>query len=60
MVCDAPAVTARGLGLGRASGDPIDTREMFTEWAQGKGGELYPEDTGKLVQIRASRNQDSN
>ena len=33
----------------RAGGDPIDTREMFTEWAQGKGGEIYPEDTGKLV-----------
>ncbi|MCE2483834.1 MAG: hypothetical protein J4F33_13465, partial [Alphaproteobacteria bacterium] len=33
----------------RAGGDPIDTREMLTEWAQGKGGELYPEDTGKLV-----------
>ena len=23
---------------------------MFTEWAQGKGGEIYPDDTGKLVQ----------
>ena len=23
--------------------------ELFTEWAQGKGGELYPEDVGKLV-----------
>ena len=33
----------------RSGGDPIDTREMFTEWAQGKGGEVYPEDTGKLV-----------
>ena len=33
----------------RAGGDPIDTREMLTEWAQGKGGELYPEDVGKLV-----------
>ncbi len=34
----------------RIGGDPIDTREMFTEWAQGKGGEIYPADTGKLVQ----------
>ena len=25
----------------RSGGDPIDTREMFTEWAQGKGGETY-------------------
>ena len=33
----------------RNSGDPIDTREMFTEWAQGKSGEIYPEETGKLV-----------
>ena len=33
----------------RSSGDPVDTREMFTEWAQGKSGEIYPEDTGKLV-----------
>jgi hypothetical protein len=22
---------------------------MFTEWAQGKGGEIYPDNTGKLV-----------
>ena len=34
----------------RIGGDSIDTREMFTEWAQGKGGEIYPEDSGKLVQ----------
>ena len=33
----------------RSDGDPIDTREMFTEWAQGKGGEIYPDDTGKLI-----------
>jgi mono/diheme cytochrome c family protein len=33
----------------RIGGDPIDTREMFTEWAQGKSGEIYPEGTGKLV-----------
>ena len=24
-------------------------RELFTEWAQGKGGEVYPEKVGKLV-----------
>jgi hypothetical protein len=24
-------------------------REFFTEWAQGKGGEIYPENVGKLV-----------
>ena len=33
----------------RVGGDALDTREMLTEWAQGKGGELYPENTGKLV-----------
>ena len=33
----------------RIGGDPIDTREMFTEWAQGKSGEIYPDETGKLV-----------
>ena len=42
---DAVLQTARA----RSSGDPVDTREMFTEWAQGKSGEIYPEDTGKLV-----------
>jgi mono/diheme cytochrome c family protein len=38
---------------GAASGgvdDPAgELREMFTEWAQGKGGEIYPPNTGKLV-----------
>jgi hypothetical protein len=29
----------------RGSGE----REFFTEWAQGKGGEIYPENVGKLV-----------
>jgi len=29
--------------------DQADVREMFSEWAQGKGGEVYPENTGKLV-----------
>ena len=33
----------------RVGGDSLDTREMLTEWAQGKGGEHYPENTGKLV-----------
>ncbi len=33
----------------RSAGDPVDTREMFTEWAQGKSGEIYPENTGKLI-----------
>ena len=28
---------------------PIEVRELFTEWAQGKEGEVYPPDTGKLV-----------
>ena len=26
-----------------------ERQEYFTEWAQGKGGEVYPEDVGKLV-----------
>ncbi len=45
------AAAAAVLQAARAnrSDDPIDTREMFTEWAQGKSGEIYPEDTGKLV-----------
>jgi len=29
--------------------NPFGARELFTEWAQGKGGEVYPENTGKLV-----------
>jgi hypothetical protein len=33
---------------GRRSGPTIE-REVFTEWAQGKGGEVYPENVGKLV-----------
>jgi hypothetical protein len=28
---------------------PTTERELFTEWAQGKGGEVYPENVGKLV-----------
>jgi hypothetical protein len=28
---------------------PTVERELFTEWAQGKGGEIYPENVGKLV-----------
>lgn len=30
-------------------GSPTTERELFTEWAQGKGGEVYPENVGKLV-----------
>ncbi len=33
---------------GRRSG-PTAEREVFTEWAQGKGGEVYPDNVGKLV-----------
>jgi hypothetical protein len=34
----------------RSPDDPAgELREMFTEWAQGKGGEIYPPNTGKLV-----------
>ena len=29
--------------------DPEEVRELFTEWAQGKQGEVYPENVGKLV-----------
>jgi hypothetical protein len=32
----------------RASSPTVE-RELFTEWAQGKGGEVYPEQVGKLV-----------
>jgi hypothetical protein len=32
----------------RRSGPTIE-REVFTEWAQGKGGEVYPDNVGKLV-----------
>ena len=28
---------------------PTTERELFTEWAQGKGGEVYPDNVGKLV-----------
>jgi hypothetical protein len=28
---------------------PTVEKESFTEWAQGKGGEIYPENVGKLV-----------
>jgi hypothetical protein len=28
---------------------PTTARELFTEWAQGKSGEIYPENVGKLV-----------
>ena len=29
--------------------DPLGGKELFTEWAQGKEGEIYPENVGKLV-----------
>ena len=34
----------------RAS-DPEEVRELFTEWAQGKQGEIYPDNVGKLVRV---------
>ncbi len=37
------------LAIAERRGPPTGAREMFTEWAQGKGGELYPENVGKLV-----------
>ena len=46
----AAAAAVLQVARDRIGGNPIDTREMFTEWAQGKGGEIYPDDTGKLVQ----------
>ena len=36
------------LVLERRRAAPAE-REFFTEWAQGKGGEIYPENVGKLV-----------
>jgi hypothetical protein len=39
-----------GIDAALARGDdPLTARELFTEWAQGKGGEIYPKDVGKLV-----------
>ncbi len=32
----------------RRVGSPTE-REFFTEWAQGKGGEIYPQNVGKLI-----------
>jgi hypothetical protein len=37
------------LAIAERRGSPTAARELFTEWAQGKGGELYPENVGKLV-----------
>ena len=34
--------------------DPEEVRELFTEWAQGKQGEIYPENVGKLVREGAN------
>ncbi len=33
----------------RADDPSGELREMFTEWAQGKGGEIYPPNAGKFV-----------
>lgn len=33
----------------RGSDNPFGSRELFTEWAQGKDGEIYPDTVGKLV-----------
>ena len=33
----------------RRRGTSNDTLEYFTEWAQGKGGEIFPDNAGKLV-----------
>jgi len=33
----------------RRTGSSGEKVEYFTEWAQGKGGEVFPEDAGKLV-----------
>ena len=32
----------------RRAGSSVE-KEFFTEWAQGKGGEIYPENVGKLI-----------
>jgi hypothetical protein len=37
------------LTLAERRSMPTTVRELFTEWAQGKGGEVYPESVGKLV-----------
>lgn len=37
------------LAAVRDGGSPFPGKELFTEWAQGKGGEIYPENVGKLV-----------
>jgi hypothetical protein len=44
------AVLAAVAAARDRANDPTEVaREMFTEWAQGKGGEIYPDNTGKLV-----------
>jgi len=40
----AELATERRRGPG-----PLGDKEFFTEWAQGKGGEIYPDNVGKLV-----------
>jgi hypothetical protein len=37
------------LAIAERRSSPTTERELFTEWAQGKGGEVYPENVGKLV-----------
>jgi hypothetical protein len=37
------------LAIAERRRSSVPARELFTEWAQGKGGELYPENVGKLV-----------
>ncbi len=37
------------LDAARGSDDPTVLPELFTEWAQGKDGEVYPDNVGKLV-----------
>jgi len=37
------------LAVAERRSSPTIERELFTEWAQGKGGEVYPENVGKLV-----------
>ena len=38
-----------GADLAVGESRATDLEELFTEWAQGKGGEVYPDTVGKLV-----------
>ena len=44
----AELALANAQGRG-ANDNPFGNRELFTEWAQGKDGEIYPPNVGKLV-----------